>query len=77
MKVKDKRLEGMVDVLDKNYLKRKCYWPREDPGVFNQGQGYKFRPNDWLCGTREIMGCPRVVVKIMLTEEGLIPTRKD
>jgi len=35
MKVKDKRLEGMVDVLDKNYLKRKCYWPREDPGVFN------------------------------------------
>ena len=50
MKVKDKRLEGMVDVLDKNYLKRKCYWPREDPGIFNQGRG-----------TREIKGCPERV----------------
>ena len=58
MKVKDKELKKMVDVACKDCPTRKCYWPRVDPGVFTQGQGYRFRSNDWLCGTREARGCP-------------------
>ena len=58
MKIKDNNLKKAVDVADKNCQKLKCYWPREDPGIFNPGQGYRFRSNDWLCGTREIRGCP-------------------
>ena len=58
MKVRDKELKKDVNVYCKECLNRECYWPRPDPGVFNQGQGYKFRSNDWICGTREIRGCP-------------------
>jgi hypothetical protein len=58
MKIKDKALKKIVDVCEAKCPTFQCYWPREDPGVFNQGQGYRFRSNDWLCGTREIKGCP-------------------
>ena len=58
MKVRDKELKKDVDVCEKICLQRKCYWPRLDPGTFNQGQGYKFRSNNWICGKREISGCP-------------------
>lgn len=59
MKVKDKTLKVQVDVRDRDCLKRKCYWPRKDPGSFTVGRGYRSRSNDWLCGTREIRGCPK------------------
>jgi len=58
MKIKDKRLKKMVDVSEVNCPMYKCYWARPDPGSFTQGQGYKFRSNEWLCGNREIRGCP-------------------
>ena len=59
MKVRDKKLKQTVDVYEPACLTRKCYWPRPDPGVFTQGQGYRSRPGaGWLCGTREIHGCP-------------------
>lgn len=64
MKVKDKALKMLVDVAEKQCLTYKCYWPRPDPGVFTQGRGYSPRPSwergtrEWLCGTREIHGCP-------------------
>lgn len=63
MKVRDKKLRVSVDVKEANCVKdgRNCYWPRPDPGVFSQGQGYQTRgsgPVGWLCGTREINGCP-------------------
>ena len=62
MKVKDKNNKQMVDVVDKDCLKRKCYWPRPDPGVFTQGVGYRTRypgrDPEWLCGRREVSGCP-------------------
>ena len=58
MKIKDKKLKKEVDVYDSVCPNRECYWPREDPGTFTQGQGYRFRSNGWLCGTREIKGCP-------------------
>jgi hypothetical protein len=51
-----------VDVSDKECPNRECYWPRPDPGVFTQGVGYRTRypgrKPDWLCGNREIRGCP-------------------
>ena len=63
MQVKDKNLKVLVSVSDKDCPNRECYWPRSDPGVFTQGQGYRTRVNskgkiDWLCGNREIRGCP-------------------
>ena len=62
MKVRDKNVKQMVDVADKDCPKRECYWPRPDPGVFTQGVGYRARypgrKTDWLCGNREIRGCP-------------------
>ena len=63
MKIRDRNLKTLVDVVDKDCLKRPCYWPRQDPGDFTQGQGYRTRLNakggiDWLCGRREINGCP-------------------
>jgi len=58
MKINDKNIKRPVDVLDKNCPKKPCYWPRKDPGSFSQGVGYKSRSNDWICGTREISGCP-------------------
>lgn len=60
MKIRDKKNKVTVDVSDQDCLSRPCYWPRQDPGVFCQGQGYRSRSGkrDWLCGTREINGCP-------------------
>lgn len=58
LKVRDKNLKVDVNVLDKNCPGEKCYWPRMDPGVFVQGQGYRARSKNWLCGTREVRGCP-------------------
>lgn len=58
MKIKDKKLKQLVDVSEADCFKKPCYWPRIDPGVFTQGVGYRFRSNDWLCGNREIRGCP-------------------
>ena len=59
MKIKDKSVGKMVNMLNKDCLRRKCYWARQDPGSFSQGTGYSHRSNDWLCGNREIHGCPR------------------
>lgn len=58
LKVKDKELKVHVDVCDPECPHRPCYWPRPDPGIFTQGQGYRHRSNEWICGTREIRGCP-------------------
>ena len=61
MKVKDRGLKVLVDVCDKACPTYKCYLPRPDPGVFTQGQGYRQRSSGsrgYLCGTREIHGCP-------------------
>ena len=62
MKVRDKNVKEWVDVSDKECPKRECYWPRPDPGAFTHGVGYRARhqgKRDWLCGNREIRGCPR------------------
>jgi hypothetical protein len=58
MKIRDKNLKKFVNVAASDCPKMECYWPRLDPGIFNQGFGYRHRSNDWLCGTREINGCP-------------------
>ena len=60
MKVRDKKLKLFVEMRDKDCPQRDCYWPRPDPGVFTQGQGYRRRvgKQGWLCGTREVRGCP-------------------
>lgn len=60
MKVRDKNVKKEVDVSNEDCATRECYWPRPDPGVFTQGQGYRQRSGkqEWLCGNREIHGCP-------------------
>jgi len=60
MEIKDRKIKEIVDVSDSDCPYRKCYWPRPDPGIFIQGVGYKSRPGKrkWLCGNREIRGCP-------------------
>lgn len=62
MKVKDKDLNVLVEVSQADCLTRGCYWPRKNPGAFEQGRGYRSygdaRDNEWLCGRREIHGCP-------------------
>ena len=62
MKVKDKSLKKDVDVMCKDCPSYQCYWPRPNPGIFTQGQGYRkygdSRDNMYLCGNREIRGCP-------------------
>ena len=60
MKIRDKLLKKNIDVRCGECQKYKCYWPRPDPGVFTQGQGYKARTvnSGWICGTREVKGCP-------------------
>lgn len=66
MMVRDKNLKRSVDVLCKECLKYACFWPRPDPGSFTQGVGYRSRgPTQWLCGTREVNGCPvmRILIK--------------
>jgi len=61
MKVMDKALKVMVNVSKKDCPTFACYWPRLDPGVFTQGVGYRDRggKREWLCGNREIHGCPK------------------
>lgn len=66
MKVKDKEIKEVVDVSGKDCPTLKCYWPRPDPGVFTQGRGYSQRPGGsrgYICGRREIHGCPDVKEK--------------
>jgi hypothetical protein len=67
VKIRDKELRVLVDVAGKDCPKRKCYWPREDPGVFTQGVGYRTRypgrKPGWLCGIREITGCPLITTR--------------
>lgn len=58
MQIYDKQVKKKVHVSGPDCLTKKCYWPRPDPGTFVQGRGYRHRSNDWLCGTREIHGCP-------------------
>jgi len=62
MKVRDKKLKKDVHVCHEDCPHRHCYWPRSDPGVFVQGQGYKSRgskpSNEYICGNRAIHGCP-------------------
>lgn len=63
MKVRDKELRKDIDVSCKDCPKYKCYWPRSHPGVFNQGSGYSQaaemeKKYGWICGTREVRGCP-------------------
>ena len=58
MKIRDKNLKKLVDVSSEECPRLQCYWPRLDPGSFTQGVGYRYRSDDWICGTREINGCP-------------------
>ena len=62
MKVRDKSLKKDVDVSRKECPTFDCYWPRQNPGSFVQGRGYRSygdaRDREWLCGNREIHGCP-------------------
>jgi len=62
MKIKDKEFKKLVEVYDEDCPKLKCYWPRPDPGVYTQGVGYRQRSYKvgWLCGTREVRGCPDI-----------------
>ena len=75
MKIRDKELKKDIDVRDKECPKRDCYWPRQDPGAFSPGAGYSQRdPHQkkitWICGTRDIRGCP-----VSVSE--LIPPNKE
>jgi hypothetical protein len=73
MKVRDRELKVQVDVRDKECLGRTCYWPRPDPGVFSQGVGYRTRSGGsagWLCGNREIRGCPYLPPQAAVPEDG-------
>jgi hypothetical protein len=59
MKIRDRKLRANVEVADRLCPQRDCYWPRPDPGRFTQGKGYSNAvAGRWLCGTREIHGCP-------------------
>ena len=61
MLIKDLDMHALVDVAEKTCPSYACYWPRPDPGIFTQGQGYRARSTGergWLCGTREARGCP-------------------
>lgn len=61
MKIRDRKKKCQVEVCNHECLSLKCYWPRPDPGVFTQGEGYRTREGGsrgWLCGTREAYGCP-------------------
>ena len=64
MKIKDKKINKMVSVADIDCPNQKCYWPRLDPGVYTEGFGYRPRPGkqEWVCGTREIRGCPDSII---------------
>jgi len=58
MFIKGPKSGKQVEVSSSECINYACLWERPDPGTFTQGQGYKFRSNDWLCGNREIRGCP-------------------
>jgi len=62
MKVKDKNIGKLVSVCCKNCPNYKCYWPRQNPGSFVTGRGYRSygdgRDKEYLCGTRNAHGCP-------------------
>jgi hypothetical protein len=61
MNIRDPKLRALVSVLDRDCLKRPCYRPRRDPGIFVQGQGYRTRPGGnggYECGRRAVHGCP-------------------
>jgi hypothetical protein len=61
MKVRDKHLKADVRVREQSCLKKPCYNPRRDPGIFTQGVGYRERPGGnggYECGWREVHGCP-------------------
>lgn len=62
MKIKDHEIGKSVSVSQKECPTFTCYWPRRNPGSFVQGRGYQSygdaRDKEWLCGTREIHGCP-------------------
>jgi hypothetical protein len=62
MQIRDPKLGALVNVLAPDCLKRPCYRPRRDPGIFVQGQGYRERSGGnggFECGWREVHGCPR------------------
>jgi len=62
MKLRDKKLKRDVDVRERACFDRPCYWPRQNPGSFVQGRGYRAygdaRDKEWICGTRDVRGCP-------------------
>ena len=62
MKLRDKELKRDVDVKERECFGRSCYWPRQNPGSFVQGRGYRSygdaRDKEWICGTRDARGCP-------------------
>jgi hypothetical protein len=62
LKIKDKKLKKLVDVSCQECPTFDCYWPRLNPGSFSQGRGYRSygdeRDREWLCGNRNIRGCP-------------------
>lgn len=63
MQIKDKNLKKLVEVSGINCPSYDCYWPRWNPGSFLQGRGYRSygdsRDREWVCGTRDIHGCPK------------------
>lgn len=63
MQIRDKELKQLVDVSEKDCPSYTCYWPRLDPGSFTQGVGYSGGGKRYLCGNREIRGCPIERVK--------------
>jgi hypothetical protein len=77
MIIRDKSLKKDVDVSDKRCPQRPCYWARMDPGVFTQGVGYRHRSNNWLCGNREINGCPQKYCHVYDAEGKLIYAPED
>jgi hypothetical protein len=62
LKIKDKKLKKMIDVSQSDCPSFACYWPRLNPGSFQAGRGYRSyddaRDKEWICGRREIHGCP-------------------
>lgn len=58
MQIRDGILKKKIEVSRKECPTFECYWPRLDPGSFTQGIGYTHRSNNWICGRREINGCP-------------------